>query len=486
MPPSAQEHAQAVTTGDRVRPLTTSVTQRRPAAGPPLHPPRRRDERASCGHDRRARAQLDLPAAAARRLRVRRRGRDRPLPRAARRLAPLPLADPAGDARIDARLRRRRPHARLGRPRRARRDSRRSRRPRTRTGSASSSTSSRTTWPCPTPEYLNRPFWEMLRLGRDAPTAHWFDIDWEAGDGRIGLPFLGAPLEELIAQGELSVGEHDGEPVLRYADHRFPLAPGSETGDLAALLAQQHYALASWRDKDAVLNYRRFFDVDTLIAIRVELDDVFDATHAVLIDLHREGIIDGFRIDHPDGLADPQGYLERLRERDRRRLGRRRGHPRAGRVAARRVAVRGHDGLRRDARDPGRRRAAGRARARRALAGRGRRAVARARRDRGQEPRRAQPLRARGAAARAGGRRGRGRRARARRDRGGAARAARARRGLPRVPAAGLRGRSRGARAHRAHGRAGAAHAARSRRDDRRARAAARRHHDRRARPDAT
>ena len=167
----------------------------------------------------------------------------------------------------------------------------------------------------PAPEHLNRPFWELLRLGREAPTAHWFDVDWEAGDGRIGLPFLGAPLEELLAQGELSVGEHDGEPVLRYADHRFPLAPGGETRDLATLLGQQHYTLASWRDKDDVLNYRRFFDVDTLIAIRVELDDVFDATHAVLIDLHREGIVDGFRIDHPDGLADPQGYLERLRER---------------------------------------------------------------------------------------------------------------------------------------------------------------------------
>ena len=100
--------------------------------------------------------------------------------------------------------------------------------------------------------------------------------------------------------------------MLRYVDHRFPLAPGSETRDLADAARPQHYALASWREKDDVLNYRRFFDVDTLIAIRVELDDVFDATHAVLLDLHREGVIDGFRIDHPDGLADPQGYLERL------------------------------------------------------------------------------------------------------------------------------------------------------------------------------
>ncbi len=64
-----------------------------------------------------------------------------------------------------------------------------------------------------------------------------------------------------------------------------------------------------------MLNYRRFFDVDTLVAIRVELDDVFDATHEVLLGLHALGVIDGFRIDHPDGLADPQGYLERLHER---------------------------------------------------------------------------------------------------------------------------------------------------------------------------
>ena len=164
----------------------------------------------------------------------------------------------------------------------------------------------------PVPEYLNRPLWEMLRGGREAPAARWFDVDWEAGEGRIGLPLLGGALTDVLAAGELSVGEHNGEPVLQYADHRFPIAPGTATDDLAALLAGQHYTLASWREKDAVLNYRRFFDVDTLIAVRVELDDVFAATHAVLLDLHRSGVVAGFRIDHPDGLADPQAYLERL------------------------------------------------------------------------------------------------------------------------------------------------------------------------------
>jgi (1->4)-alpha-D-glucan 1-alpha-D-glucosylmutase len=167
----------------------------------------------------------------------------------------------------------------------------------------------------PQPEHLNRPFWELLRLGRDAPAARWFDVDWEHGGGCVGLPVLGAPLEEVLAAGELAVGRHEDEPVLEYFDHRFPLAPGSDTGaPLASVLATQNYALASWREQDDVLNYRRFFDVDTLIAIRVELDDVFDATHAVLLELHGAGVIDGFRIDHPDGLADPQAYLERLHE----------------------------------------------------------------------------------------------------------------------------------------------------------------------------
>jgi (1->4)-alpha-D-glucan 1-alpha-D-glucosylmutase len=83
------------------------------------------------------------------------------------------------------------------------------------------------------------------------------------------------------------------------------------------VLDAQHYRLAGWRDRDSVLNYRRFFDVDTLVAIRVEEEDVFDATHALLLDLNHRGLVEGFRIDHPDGLADPGGYLERLRSRVR-------------------------------------------------------------------------------------------------------------------------------------------------------------------------
>jgi (1->4)-alpha-D-glucan 1-alpha-D-glucosylmutase len=172
------------------------------------------------------------------------------------------------------------------------------------------------------PEYLNAPLWQMLREGRDAPTAHWFDVDWRSGGGRLGLPILGGTVAEALDAGEIRLdrlgdGPYAGQPVLRYFDHVFPVAVGTEGDDVAEVLARQNYQLANWRDTDAMLNYRRFFDVDELIAVRVELPDVFDATHALLLDLNHRGVVEGFRIDHPDGLADPEGYLRRLRESTR-------------------------------------------------------------------------------------------------------------------------------------------------------------------------
>jgi (1->4)-alpha-D-glucan 1-alpha-D-glucosylmutase len=166
----------------------------------------------------------------------------------------------------------------------------------------------------PTPAYLNAPLWETLRSGRESQTAAWFDIDWDLCADKIGLPLLGAPLDEVLAADELSLDEHAGEPVIAYYDQRFPVAPNTLGGSVADVLSRQHYLLASWREKDDVLGYRRFFDVDTLVAVRVELSEVFDATHALLLELYDRGVVDGFRIDHPDGLADPQEYLSRLRE----------------------------------------------------------------------------------------------------------------------------------------------------------------------------
>jgi (1->4)-alpha-D-glucan 1-alpha-D-glucosylmutase len=88
-------------------------------------------------------------------------------------------------------------------------------------------------------------------------------------------------------------------------------------GNLDALddfLNQQNYRLAYWKTADQQLSYRRFFDVNTLIGLRVEREYVFEETHALVLDWLRRGVLDGVRVDHPDGLRDPLEYLKRLRK----------------------------------------------------------------------------------------------------------------------------------------------------------------------------
>ncbi|OIJ63056.1 malto-oligosyltrehalose synthase [Streptomyces mangrovisoli] len=154
----------------------------------------------------------------------------------------------------------------------------------------------------------NRALWEVLREGPKSPYARWFDIDWEAQGGRLLLPVLGGPLGDEL--GRLEV---DGS-VLRYYDQEFPLREGTEDLPLPRLLDAQWYRLAWWRLARTELNYRRFFSISELIGVRVEDPEVFEATHGKILALLHEGVVDGLRIDHPDGLADPGGYLVRLNE----------------------------------------------------------------------------------------------------------------------------------------------------------------------------
>ncbi len=84
---------------------------------------------------------------------------------------------------------------------------------------------------------------------------------------------------------------------------------------LHALLERQHYRLAWWRCAADGINWRRFFEITDLAGVRVEQDDVFEATHALIFRLYTEGLIDGVRIDHVDGLADPGAYCRKLRRR---------------------------------------------------------------------------------------------------------------------------------------------------------------------------
>ena len=148
------------------------------------------------------------------------------------------------------------------------------------------------------------PWWvETLRHGPDSPYARVFDIDWEAGDGRVRLPVLAGPLDQVA--GQLRV---EGDWVV-YHQHRFPLAPGSSR------LEEQHYELVDWRRAARDGNYRRFFDVNELVGVRQEDPEVFELSHATVLGLVAEELVDGLRVDHVDGLADPAGYLERLARR---------------------------------------------------------------------------------------------------------------------------------------------------------------------------
>jgi (1->4)-alpha-D-glucan 1-alpha-D-glucosylmutase len=178
---------------------------------------------------------------------------------------------------------------------------------------------------------------EALRHGRSSAYAHYFDIDWEPPNrdlaGKILLPILGRPYGEALEAGEITLGRDTERSkfVIRYFDHLFPLAPGQTLDEAAlrdfdagsahgrerlhALLERQHYRLAWWRTANDEINWRRFFDINELVALRVEDEDVFDAVHAKAFQLYGEGLIDGVRVDHIDGLTDPEKYCRALRQR---------------------------------------------------------------------------------------------------------------------------------------------------------------------------
>ncbi len=104
------------------------------------------------------------------------------------------------------------------------------------------------------------------------------------------------------------------EPAVCEAIDRSLAEINANLDALDDLLSQQYYRLAYWKTADQQLGYRRFFDVNTLIGLRMEREHVFEETHALLIDWLRRGVLDGVRVDHPDGLRDPVEYFHRLRK----------------------------------------------------------------------------------------------------------------------------------------------------------------------------
>jgi (1->4)-alpha-D-glucan 1-alpha-D-glucosylmutase len=157
---------------------------------------------------------------------------------------------------------------------------------------------------------LISPWWrDLLTHGPDSRHAAAFDIDWSLHDGKIVLPVLGDKPDELES---LSVDRAAG--ALRYYEHAFPLARGTaaDGAPAQAVHERQHYRLVNFRLADTELNYRRFFAVSTLAGVRVEDPAVFAESHAEIRHWIEVGWVDGLRVDHPDGLADPARYLQDL------------------------------------------------------------------------------------------------------------------------------------------------------------------------------
>jgi (1->4)-alpha-D-glucan 1-alpha-D-glucosylmutase len=187
----------------------------------------------------------------------------------------------------------------------------------------------------------DNPLWEqLLAEGMTGPAGTLFDIDWRprlpGTEGKVILPVLGGTYGDELLAGNLGLARVDGTYRIRYHDRSFPLRDGSEAvidhhggprsfagtaGAMSSweplhdLLERQHYRLVHWRIGDAVVNYRRFFTIDDLVAVRVESPEVFEKTHRALLDLVGDGVISGLRVDHPDGLRDPERYLQQLRNR---------------------------------------------------------------------------------------------------------------------------------------------------------------------------
>ncbi|HEY0743839.1 MAG TPA: malto-oligosyltrehalose synthase [Chryseosolibacter sp.] len=208
---------------------------------------------------------------------------------------------------------------------------------------------------------------DVLERGQHSSYAKYFDILWdhhsEKLKGKVQVPFLGKTLEECIIGKEIKLGLTENGITVDYFQTSYPLSvtayeriepslkPPSYQNDLKSwqqtkrdwlqklqsdnglltkvlqgidrvnesserlkeILNNQFYVLCFWKESEMEMGYRRFFTVNELICLRMEDQEVFDEYHTFLYQLYKEGLIQGVRVDHIDGLRDPATYLQRLR-----------------------------------------------------------------------------------------------------------------------------------------------------------------------------
>lgn len=161
----------------------------------------------------------------------------------------------------------------------------------------------------------NRWWRDVIEHGKQSRYARYFDIDWSRP---LTLPFLGDTFEAELEKGAISLHRDSvtNKAALVYYDTAYPLNPGTwdENKSIAELHEAQSWRLMSWREAPKQLSWRRFFEITGLVGVRVEDEQVFHDTHRLILELVHDGTVDGLRIDHIDGLADPLGYLQRLRQ----------------------------------------------------------------------------------------------------------------------------------------------------------------------------
>ncbi len=201
-------------------------------------------------------------------------------------------------------------------------------------------------------------WWDVLANGRQSAFAAFFDIDWDHSEpaearGKVLLPILGDAYARVLEEGHIRLASGEAETRLQVYDKELPLRAGSveevaaESKNLVSgsdklisgtdthaldparaevikainesqhvlhqLLEKQHYRLAHYRVAQSELNYRRFFDINELVGVRVEDQRVFQHTHQRIAQWVNSGMVHGLRVDHPDGLADPKAYFQGLR-----------------------------------------------------------------------------------------------------------------------------------------------------------------------------
>jgi len=181
----------------------------------------------------------------------------------------------------------------------------------------------------------NKRVFDVMQNGLKSRYAKFFDVDWNYPslilNRRTLVPFLSKELSECIKQREISLIFDGFSFKVKYGNLEFPVNRrtnqellqeknieltikqyNNSSKLLTELLSKQYYLLAYWKEAFKEINYRRFFDILDLIGLRMEKQDVFEETHQLIFDLLRTGKVSGLRVDHVDGVHNPEEYLQNL------------------------------------------------------------------------------------------------------------------------------------------------------------------------------